>query len=130
MDTCKANKAFILDYFKAISGVKKTPHLCDRFMTDQGLKDHIMFFDAIFPKYQLFADEMICEGNKVVVRARAKGKHEGEFNGIPPTFRDVEFPFAITYTIEHGLITDHWMIADQVILMEQLGVMQPAHDPH
>jgi len=126
MNTCKEYKAFVLEYFAAISGVVKTPELCDKFMQDDELKEHIIFFDAIFPKYDIYADEMTCEGNKVVVRARVTGNHKGEFNGIPPTYKDVEFPFAISYTIENDVIVDHWMIADQVVLMEQLGVMEPA----
>ena len=67
---------------------------------------------------------MISEGNKVFVRGRLKGTHENEFNGIPSTNKKVDFPFSIRYVIENGKITDHWMIADQMILMEQLGVME------
>lgn len=126
MKTPEEYKAFVIEYFQAMSGVVKTPELCDRYMTDEILKEHIVFFDGIFPKYEIFADEMTCEGNRVTIRARIKGRHEGELNGIPPTFKDVEFPFAIGYTIENGKIIDHWMIADQTVLMEQLGVMENA----
>lgn len=117
------NKEFIIRYFNALSGVIKTDELVEQFTTDEELKKHIAFFDAVFPKYELFADEMTAEDNRVVVRARCKGRHEGELNGIMPTYRNVDFPFAISYTIENGKITDHWLIADQVVLMEQLGVM-------
>jgi predicted ester cyclase len=58
----------------------------------------------------------------VVVRARLKGCHTGEFNGILPTHRQVEFPFVISYDIENQKIVHHWLIADQVVLMEQLGI--------
>ena len=92
-------------------------------MTDEELLGHIAFFDAAFPKYEMFADEITAEGNRVVVRARMKGCHEGEFNGILPTHRKVELPFVISYDIENGKIVHHWLIADQIVLMEQLGVM-------
>ena len=58
-----------------------------------------------------------------MVRARAKGRHEGELNGIPPTYKNVDFPFSIGYEIENNKIISHWLIADQMVLMEQLGVM-------
>ncbi|NRB52325.1 MAG: ester cyclase [Saprospiraceae bacterium] len=116
------NKKFVLKYFKAISHVEKTEKLCDEFMTDQNLKEHIIFFDSIFPGYELIAEEMMSEGNRVMVRARIKGIHKGNFNGIHPTNKKVDFPFVINYTIENEKITQHWMIADQMILMEQLGV--------
>ena len=123
MEKTSANlKKFIIEYFNALSGAIKTEPLCDQYMTDTKLKEHIIFFDAIFPKYEVFADEMTVEGNRVVVRARLTGIHEGDFNGIPPTFNKVDMPFAIGYTLENGKISDHWMIADQVILMQQLGV--------
>lgn len=56
------------------------------------------------------------------MRARFAGLHKGELNGIPPTYKHVEFPFAISYEIEDNKIIHHWMIADQAVLMEQLGL--------
>lgn len=117
------NKEFIIRYFNAISGVTKTPELLAEYTTDEELIGHIIFFDASFPRYELFADEMTAEGNKVVVRARMKGRHEGEFNGILPTHRLMDFPFVISYEIENGKIVHHWLVADQMALLEQMGVM-------
>ena len=86
------NKEFIARYFNALSGVVKTREIVDKYVTDEKLIGHIAFFDAAFPAYELFADEMTAEDNRVVVQARFKGVHEGELNGIPPTHRSVEFP--------------------------------------
>ena len=123
MEQLKQNKEFIIRYINALSGVTKTRELMEQYMTDEELLGHIAFFDAAFPKYEMFADEIIAEGNRVVVRARMKGCHEGEFNGILPTHRKVELPFVISYDIENGKIVHHWLIADQIVLMEQLGLM-------
>jgi len=123
MEQQKKNKEFIIRYFNAISGVTKTREVIEQYMTDEELLGHILFFDAAFPKYEMFMDEITAEGNRVVVRARFKGCHAGEFNGILPTNRNVEFPFVISYDIENGKIVHHWLIADSMALMEQLGVM-------
>ena len=123
MEQIRKNKEFIVEYLNAISGVAKTRELVEKYVLDQGLVEHIEFFDGVFPKYELFVDEMTAEGNRVVVRARVKGTHEGELNGIPPTYRSIEFAFAIGYEIENGKISHHWLIADQMALMEQLGVL-------
>ncbi len=123
MEQQKQNKEFIIRYFNALSGVTKTSELVKKYTTDEELIAHIAFFDAAFPQYELFADEMTAEGNKVVVRARFKAVHEGEFNGISPTHRSVDFPFVISYEIENEKIVHHWLIADSMALMEQLGVM-------
>ena len=123
MEQQKQNKEFIIRYFNAVSGVSKTKELLEKYTTDEELIGHIGFFDMVFPKYEIFADELTAEGNRVVVRARLKGRHEGEFNGILPTHRNIEFPFVVSYEIENGKIAHHWLIADQMSLMEQLGAM-------
>lgn len=123
MEQLPKNKEFIIDYFNAVSGVKKTKELLEKYVSDKHLIEHIQFFDSVFPAYEIFADEMTAEGNRVIVRARLKGRHEGELNGIPPTYKSVEFPFSVGYEIENNKIISHWLIADQMLLMEQLGVM-------
>ena len=123
MDQQKENKEFVIRYLNALSGVTKTREIMDEYLADEELINHIIFFDTVFPKYEMFADEITAEGNRVVVRARLKGCHKGELNGIQPTNKDVEFPFFISYDIENGKIVNHWLIADQMMLMEQLGVM-------
>ncbi|MBM1107826.1 ester cyclase [Aurantibacter crassamenti] len=125
MDQLKKNREFIINYFNAMSGADKTRELCEKYTNDQELIAHIEFFEAAFPKYELFIEEIMTEGNKVLIQARLNGTHSGEFNGIPATGRNIDLPFAIRYTMEDGLITDHWLIADQMLLMEQLGVMEP-----
>jgi hypothetical protein len=41
----------------------------------------------------------------------------------------VNFPFVVTYTIENRKIVSHWLVADQMVLMEQLGI-EPAVAAH
>ena len=127
MDQARKNKEFIIEYGNALSDEIKTRELCEKYISDQGLIEHILFFDAVFPKYEVLIDEITCEGNRVILRGRLKGKHEGEFNGIPPTYKEVLFPMVVGYEIENNKIVSHWLMADQMMLMEQLGVMkQPA----
>lgn len=123
MEQLKQNKNFIIRYYNALSGVTKTRELLEQYTTDEELIGHILFFDSVIPRYEAFIDEMTAEDNRVVVRARAKGVHEGEFNGIPPTHRAIEVHTMITYVIENGKIISHSLIADQMELMTQLGVM-------
>lgn len=123
MDSLQKNKELVIDYYNAVSGVKKTRKLMEKYLSDNHLIEHIEFFDTVFPAYEIFADEITAEGNRVVVKARIKGRHEGELSGIPPTQKKVEVPFAIGYEIEENKIINHWMIFDQMMLMEQLGVM-------
>ncbi len=122
MNQSAHNKAFYLRYHSALYGVKKTESLVRKYVTDQKLIDHIFYFDKIFPDGKLVTEEIIAEGSKVFVKARLFAKHTGEVDGIPPTFKEVEIPFAICYTIQNDKIVDFWTIADQVELLEQLGI--------
>jgi len=122
MEQLKKNKEFIVEYFNALSGVDKTSQLISRYVDDEHLIEHILFFERVFPKYELIADEITSEDNRVVIYGRFKGKHLGELNGIPPTFKAVELPLAVGYKIEENKIISHWLVINQMMLMEQLGV--------
>lgn len=119
------NRALIQEYVEAISGQEKTEELMDQYIaaTDTFLREHIRTAEAAFPRYELIVDDIIAEGDKVVLRATARGTHEGEFAGIPPTGRDVEFAAIIIYRIEDGLIAETWIQADMVGLLQQLGAL-------
>jgi hypothetical protein len=119
MEQHRQNKEFIIRYFNKMAEAVITRELLEEYITDEELIGHILFFESVFPNYKIFTDEMMAEGDRVLVR----GRHEGEFNGIQPTHRNVEFPLVISYQIENGKIVHHWLMADQMILMEQLGVM-------
>ena len=121
MNVQMKNKEFVVEYFNALSGQDKPPQMLRKYIKDEGLIEHIAFFDSVFPKYEVLIDEMTADGNRVVVRARLVGRHEGELGNIKPTYKNVEFPFVIGYEIENNMIISHWLIADQMVLMEQLG---------
>lgn len=122
VDTVAANKAFVLDYFTALNQ-DKSPATVDKYMTDEVLKEHIVMFETAFPGYQLTAEEMIAEGDLIFVRTRFEGTHDGDLMGIAPTGKPVTIEIALTYRIENGKIVDHWMLADQLTMLQQIGVI-------
>jgi predicted ester cyclase len=117
------NKGFIARYFDALSGKPKPAETVAEYASEEALKQHIAIFETAFPHYELFADEMIAEGDKVCVCARFRGTHKGDLMGIAPTGKEVTLPFIIVYQITDGKIVGHTMAIDQMSLMKQLGVM-------
>jgi predicted ester cyclase len=119
------NKAFILRYFDAISGKDKPPKVVDEYVADadQELKQEIASLEAAFPHYELIADDLVAEGDKVAVRATGRGTHKGDLMGIPPTGVEVTISLMLIYQIADGKIVKHWMVADDMSLMLQLGVI-------
>ena len=123
MEQHRQNKEFIIRYFNAMAGAVVTRELLEEYITDEELIGHILFFESVFPNYEIFADEILAEGNRVIVHGRMKGRHEGEFNGILPTHRTVDFPLVISYQVENEKIVHHWLMADSMVFIEQLGAM-------
>ena len=124
--SAEENKAFIRRCFDAM-GKDKSVATLDEYIADadEELKQHIVAFEAAFPGYGIIVEDMIAEGDKVVVRGTMHGTHKGDLMGIPPTGKQVTMPVIIIYRIADGKIVEHWMIADQLGLMQQLGVFPP-----
>lgn len=126
MDQQRKNKEFIINYLTAVCGVEKPRELLEKYISDEALISHIEVFETAFPKYDLFIDEMTAEGKRIIIKARVNGTHLGDLGGIPPTYKTVDFPVIVAYEIENEKIVSHWMLADQMKLMEQLGVIPAA----
>lgn len=55
-----------------------------------------------------------------VLEANFKGKHIGEFAGVPPTGRNVNVPLCVTYDIENDLIKTARIYLAAGAMMSQL----------
>ena len=118
------SKAFIQRYLDALSGKNKPPALVNQYVADvdEALKQHIAGAEAAFPHYELIAEDLIAEGDKVVVRFTLRATHQGDFMGVSATGRQINVPGIIIYRIADGKIVEHWMQIDSVAMMQQLGV--------
>ena len=64
----------------------------------------------------------------VAARVAFRGTHRGEFQGIPPTDKEVAFSSIEIDRIVDGKVQEHWFELDQLGLMRQLGALPgPAH---
>jgi predicted ester cyclase len=117
------NRDFIIRYGQALSGKPKPPALLDEFMTDEALKEHIAQFEAAFPGYELIVDDILADGDKVCLRGTFRGVHQHEFMGIPASGREVTTSLTIIYRIQDGKIVEHWLNADSLTLLQQLGAV-------
>ncbi len=91
----------------------------------QGLKQFVTVVTAAFPDWYPTIEDMIAEGDKVVVRFRGSGTHKGEFMGIPPTGKQVTMMAIAIHRIAGGKIVENWLQADMLGMMVQLGVVPP-----
>jgi steroid delta-isomerase-like uncharacterized protein len=89
----------------------------------EGMKQALRSFRSAFPDLETSFEHLIAEGDKVVLRWKARGTHEGELLGIPPTGKQVTLKGVDILRIEDGKIAERWAEYDNLGLMQQLGVV-------
>jgi predicted ester cyclase len=68
-------------------------------------------------------EDMIAEGDKVVVRMTMRGTQQGALGGIPPTGKQVAVSTIDIVRIEGGKIAEEWGIDDRLGMLQQLGLV-------
>lgn len=92
--------------------------------TKDGVIQYFRLLLAAFPDMQMDVEDVIASGDKAVARVRLSGTHKGEFMGIPATGKPVSVNLIdIIRFGDDGLAREHWGVADQLALMQQLGVI-------
>ena len=66
-----------------------------------------------------------CRGGKAAMRFTARGTHKGEFQGIPPTGKQVTLSGINIQHIVDGKIVENWVSLDALGMLQQLGVLPP-----
>jgi predicted ester cyclase len=77
-------------------------------------------FCVAFPDAHYGIDDLIAEGDRVVLRTTTRATHRGRFEGIEPTGRSVEFTGLVVYRIRDGLIAESWGEIDFLRLIREL----------
>ena len=89
----------------------------------EGVKQLTTMMRSAFPDFKATIDDMIAEGDKVVIRQTWSGTHKGEFMGIPPTGKSVSFGVIDILRMAGGKCVEHWGQMDSMSLMQQLGAI-------
>lgn len=104
------------------SFVRASPVTDDDVRGPDGLKEHIRRLDAGFPDFQVSIDTQLLGDNVVMAEGTFTGTHDGEFNDVPPTGREVEVRFMDKLRIEGGELHEHRTYYDQQEMLDQLGL--------
>ena len=88
----------------------------------EGYKQYVRMYSTAFPDAHYTIEDMIAEGDKVVVRWTARGTHQGAFRGIPPTGKQVTITGVEIHRVVGGKIVEGWRKWDRMDVMQQLGV--------
>jgi predicted ester cyclase len=89
---------------------------------------HIMLRTA-FPDVHFILDDLIVEGDQLVMRATGTGTHKGDFFGIPATGNAVKWTGSRILRARDGKFVEGINEFDQVGILQQLGVVPPFSAP-
>jgi steroid delta-isomerase-like uncharacterized protein len=88
-----------------------------------GERQLVAMYAQAFPDLQFTIEDLVAAGDRVVVRLMARGTHQGELLGIPPTGRPVSIAAIEIYRLEGNRIAEQWVASDALGMLQQLGVV-------
>lgn len=88
----------------------------------QGIYDLILAVRTAFPDLKCVTEDWFHANGKVSVRVQFVGTHEGMYGDIPPTGRRCVWNANAVYHLRDGRIADEWSIAEEILLLDQLGM--------
>lgn len=89
----------------------------------QPFKDFYSEIRSALPDARYKMDDLIAEDEKVAVRWRLVGTHEGYYRGIAPTGKQLVLKGVAIYRLEDGKVMERWVVTDFHKLLKDI---QPA----
>ena len=75
-----------------------------------------------FPDLRMEIDDIIAEGDKVVIRWTERGTFKAHWGNIPPTGEKIEISGIMIFRLSGGKIMEIWDAFDLLNMWQQLGV--------
>ena len=91
-----------------------------------GIEAFYRAFWAAFPNSRLVFEDVLADGERVACRFRVEAKHEGEFQGLAATGREISLAGITILRFEQGQCVERWSQADFLGLLTQLGALPSA----
>lgn len=90
------------------------------------MKGTVGMVTAGFPDNRHEVEEVIAEGDTVVLRCTLTGTNDGPLMGMPPTGKNIEVGEIHIYRLKVGKAIEHRVGRDDLGAMRQLGVIEDA----
>ena len=76
---------------------------------------------AGFPDLHSTVEDVVTEGDKIVMRWRIEGTHTGEFLGVPASNAKINVGVTGIFRVANGQLVECWDQFDGLGLMQQIG---------
>jgi len=133
----EANKAIVRRFFEAVVNQANLDSIEDWVSPDfrdheappdhargpVGVRRTVDAQRAAFPDWSVSIDDIVAEGDRVVVRNTWRGTHRGVWRGIAPTGRTVTYTGMVMWRLADGKIVERWACIDRLSILRQLGAI-------
>jgi predicted ester cyclase len=89
----------------------------------EGMRQTALVFRQAFPDWHAGQQGHIAEGDLVAERFTARGTHQGEIMGVPPTGREVSLAGINIFRVQGGQLVERWGRTDDLGFLQQLGIV-------
>jgi steroid delta-isomerase-like uncharacterized protein len=96
----------------------------------EGASFLLQAYATAFPDFQLITDDLLADGNQVVLRWTFIGTHRGQLADLGATGRQVRVPRGIAiFRIDEGKVAQGHFAWDKYALLQQLGALPMSSSP-
>ena len=89
----------------------------------EGTKQLAQAIRSGLPDLGITHDDVIAEGDRVMIRWTSTGTHNGEMMGVPATGKQVTLTGFDLFRVEGEKLAELWQNWDQLGLMQQIGAI-------
>jgi steroid delta-isomerase-like uncharacterized protein len=91
----------------------------------EGYKQTVIMLTSGVSDLKITLEDIVAEGDKVVIRWKGSSKHTGDFMGMPATGKQLSMTGISIVRIEGSKIAEEWGEMDMMGLMQQIGAFPP-----
>jgi steroid delta-isomerase-like uncharacterized protein len=89
----------------------------------QAIKEHVAGWLASFPDLRFSVEQILSEGDRVVMQLLMEGTHQGTWMGISPTGKRLHIRMITIHRIANSKIAEDWVLVESLGFFQQLGVL-------
>jgi predicted ester cyclase len=93
----------------------------------QAIKEHVTSWIASFPDLHFSIEQMLSEGDRVVMQLLMDGTHQGAWLGIPASDKMQVRMFTV-HRLVQGKIVEDWVLVESLGVFQQLGMVPNTAD--
>jgi len=116
-------KLDVADKYIAMDAIDHDAQMDPQKSTLENFKMFMTMMHTGFPDMKIKVEDVISEGDKVVVRFRLTGTHKGMFMGMNATNKPIDIMAVDIFRMANGKFIEHWGFMDSGMMMQQLGMM-------